>query len=89
MKPQVEEISASGTLVARLDVAERLIRIVGTGSWSMVLLERHIVELRRLNTKARATGRGIRVLSDLSRASVQSPEIAARIERLTVEASGP
>lgn len=83
------DISGSDTLLAWFDVKDRMIRVTGTGTWSMALLDRHIDQLKRLVARSRAGREGLRVLVDLSEAAVQPPAVAARIAQMTDEIYGP
>ncbi|WBO20712.1 PilZ domain-containing protein [Sphingomonas abietis] len=89
MRQAAIDMPGSDTLLAWFDVKERMIRVTGTGIWSMALLDRHIDQLKRLVARSRAGGGGLRVLVDLSEAAVQTPAVAARIAQMTDEIYGP
>jgi hypothetical protein len=63
----------------RFDERDGIITVTGSGIWTVAEIDRHFEQLRRMIADLRAAGRPIRVLSDVTLAQRQSPEIEAHI----------
>lgn len=62
-----------------IDEQTGIIRIVGVGRWTLADVDAFFAKLEPVLTDLRRLGRPVRMLSDVSGAEVQSPEIEARI----------
>jgi hypothetical protein len=61
------------------DEATGIVRTVGIGRWTAAEVDAHFEALAELLARLRGEGRSIRILSDVTRAEVQTPAIEARI----------
>ena len=72
----------------RYDSVARIIRITGVGMWTVDYIDVHFAELALLIERVRAQHGEVLALVDLSRAPVQTPEVADRIHRATARLYG-
>ncbi|MFA5964097.1 MAG: hypothetical protein WC804_08780 [Sphingomonas sp.] len=71
------------------DAAAKIIRITGVGKWTVDYVDVHFAELAVLIDRVRAQHGAVLALVDLSRAPVQSAEVAERIHQATGQLYGP
>jgi hypothetical protein len=64
----------------KFDDRDGIIKVTGTGIWTIAEVDRHFDQLRRMIATLRDAGRPVRVLSDVTFAERQSPEIEAQIQ---------
>jgi len=79
--PREVPVSAASesALRAWFDAAQGIIRVVGTGHWTVPLVRSHFRELGRLVESMRRDTGQVLVLVDLSRAAVQDDDVAAEV----------
>jgi hypothetical protein len=77
------EIGQRPTLSSRYDPVAKIIRITGIGAWTVDYVDVHFAELAVLIDRVRSQHGEVLALVDLSRAPVQSDEVAARIHSAT------
>lgn len=91
--PGAPQVSTTGELRPLLsfsyDVAAKIIRITGVGKWTVDYVDVHFAELAVLIDRVRQQNGEVLALVDLSRAPVQSAEVAARIHEATGRLYGP
>jgi hypothetical protein len=56
-----------------------ILRVIATGTWAPEDVDAHYTALREMIAPIRRTGARVRLLSDVTRAARQSPELEARI----------
>ncbi|HSI18012.1 MAG TPA: hypothetical protein VK980_09595 [Sphingomonas sp.] len=71
------------TLGFRYDPVAKIIRVTGVGAWTVDYVDVHFAELAVLIDRVRAQNGEVLALIDLSRAPVQSDEVAERIHSAT------
>ncbi len=76
------------TLSFRYDPVAKIIRITGIGAWTVDYVDVHFAELAVLIDRVREQNGEVLALVDLSRAPVQSDEVAERINRATAQLYG-
>ncbi len=76
------------TLSFRYDPVAKIIRITGIGAWTLDYVDVHFAELAVLIDRVRDQNGEVLALVDLSRAPVQSDEVAERINRATAQLYG-
>lgn len=62
-----------------IDECTGIIHVTGQGTWTRDAVDKHYAMLRQLILSVRYTGRPVRVLSNVTGAKQQNPEIEARI----------
>jgi hypothetical protein len=72
----------------RYDLAAKIIRITGAGMWTIDYVDVHFAELAVLIDRVRTQNGEVLALVDLSRALVQTAEVAERIHRATARLYG-
>lgn len=76
------------TLSFRFDAVARIIRVTGIGAWTPDYTDAHFAELADMIDRVRGQVGEVLALVDLSRAPVQSAEVAARINLATRQLYG-
>ncbi|MDO6416471.1 hypothetical protein Q4F19_18960 [Sphingomonas sp. BIUV-7] len=89
MKAQGLEARMQGHIEYRNDGAAGIVRIKGSGLWSVAMIEEHFGELKAMLSALREQGKAVRVLVDMSGAAVQPPEVAAVIRTATQDIYEP
>jgi hypothetical protein len=70
---------APPSLTIHYDDAAKIIRVVGCGMWTVEYIDAHFAALGQLARRIRAQDGAVFVLVDLSRAPVQTAEVAKHI----------
>ena len=70
---------ADPVLTVGHDKASGIIRVVGTGLWTVAYIEEHFIAVGALMDRVRKHGAGVMVLVDLSGAPVQTADVARHI----------
>ncbi len=82
-------IGVRPSLTFRYDHVARIIRITGVGMWTVDYIDVHFAELALLIDRVRARNGEVLALVDLSRAPVQSAEVAKRMHAAIGRLYGP